>query len=663
MKFEEYKRLVDEVWRHNRLYYEEHNPEISDEAFDGLLRKVKEIEKEHPEWVQETSPTQKVMESFTEGFATVQHKAPMLSLDNTYSAEELRDFIQRMIKWLGKKDVSFSVELKMDGIAISALYEKGKLVRGATRGDGKRGDDVTAGMRTIESLPYELKGSHIPDLLDIRGEVFMTHEVFKRQNEAKKEAGEPLWANPRNAAAGSLKLKDPNEVAKRGLSIVFYGIVEKSDGMPESQHDVHSLLEKYGLPTLPMARLCHSEEEILAFAASVKEKRIHLPFDIDGIVVKVDSLFEQKKLGAKGKSPRWAVAYKFAAERGITHLLGITVQVGRTGVLTPVAELEPVVVAGSTIARATLHNQDEIERLDIRIGDFVFLEKGGDVIPKIVGVDLSLRPVHVKKWAMPKKCPSCGSEVVHEAGGVAVRCPNFRHCKEQRLRRILYFAGKEAMDIEHLGVKVVEQLFEKGFIEKPSDLFRLTEKELSQLDGYKDKSIHNLLASLQKSKDVSFPKFIMSLGIPFVGAGTAELLAKKAINVDTLLSLTRRDLLSIEGVGDKVADACLSYFSDPDNQTEITALLALGVTPQKMNHKTFVDHPFKDKTFVLTGTLHEYTRDTAAKLIKERGGMVTGSVTKKTNYLLVGEDAGSKLDKAKELGIPLLDESYFKQLL
>lgn len=660
---EEYEKLCEEIWYYNKRYYKDHISEISDEKYDLLLRQLEEIEKIHPEWITPSSPSQRVGEATTTGFQTVTHQVPMLSLANTYSKDEVEDFLKRMEKLTGKKGLVYSCELKMDGIAVSVSYEKGRYVRGLTRGDGKQGDDVTANIKTISNLPLRLYGTDIPDFLEIRGEVFMPHHVFKRLNLLKVQNQEEPWANPRNAAAGSLKLLDPQEAARRNLSIVFYGIAENSAIQLKSQFDIHFYLENLGLPVLHQAAKCHSLEEIWNFAEKVREMRKTFPFDIDGIVIKLDDLREQKRIGYTGKNPRWAVAYKFAAEQAVTKIKDITVQVGRTGVLTPVAELEPVFLAGSTISRATLHNEDEIIRKDIRIGDLVVIEKGGDVIPKVASVDFSLRLPDSRPWKMPDFCPSCHSPIARVAGEVAVRCINVENCPEQSLRRIIYFAGKDAFDIENMGEKVVEQLFNKGFIKKPSDIFTLTEEQLYQLDSFKEKSVHNLLTSINKAKEISLSRFIMGLGIKHVGTGTAELLAEKAGEIEVLAGMSREALMQIEGVGEKVAGAIEEYFLDPENRQEMENLLKNGVKPQSIQVKTFDGHPFHNKSFVLTGTLESYTRNAAAGLIKERGGKVIDSVSKKTDYILAGDSPGSKLEKGRILGITILSEEEFTRML
>lgn len=663
MTFEDYERLCAEIWEHNRLYYIEAKPAISDKEFDKLMRELEEIEKKHPEWISPSSPTQRVNEGLSEGFESVEHQIPMLSLANTYSKEEIADFIKRMHKLVEKPAVAFSCELKMDGIAISAIYEKGVFVRGVTRGDGRQGDDITLNMRTIASLPLRLYGKDIPEFLEVRGEVFMPHAVFAALNASRSDLNEPLWANPRNAAAGSLKLLDPQEAVRRNLSIVFYGVAENSIVSLSSQYSSHAFLHKLGLPTLRLHALCHSLEEIWEFADKVNKIRPHLDFDIDGIVIKVDDLREQKRLGNTAKNPRWAVAYKFAAEQATTTILDITVQVGRTGVLTPVAELVPVFVAGSTISRATLHNAEEVQRKDIRIGDIATIEKGGDVIPKVVSVNAALRQPGTQPWEMPKQCPSCGADIVRAAGEVAMRCPNSLHCPDQNLGRIIHFVGKDSMDIENLGEKIVEQLVVRGFVKKVSDIYRLQPEQLYQLDGFKDKSVHNLVTSIEKSKDVTLERFIMALGIKHVGTGTAELLAKKAGSIEALMTMTVEDLMSIEGIGEKVAGAIVEYFSQKINVDEINSLLLLGVKPRQQKAVSYKGHAFNEKTFVLTGTLTAYTRQAAAGLIKERGGKVTDSVSKKTDFVVAGESAGSKLDKANALGIRILTEEEFTKML
>jgi len=659
--YERYQQLCKEVWEHNRRYYVEHMPAISDEEFDFLLKEIERIEEKHPEWTLPDSPARRVGEELTEGFETVEHKVPMLSLQNTYSEEEVEDFIQRIERMSGVSNHRFCTELKMDGIAVTLIYEKGVFIRGMTRGDGKRGDDITVNLKTIRSLPLRIYGD-VPDLLEVRGEVFMPRSTFQKLNEEKEAEGAEPWANPRNAAAGSLKLLDPKLAAKRGLKIFFFGIAQQEPEKVGSQFDAHRYLNRLGFPTTPEVALSSNLEEIFQFAERIEKSRNTLPYEIDGIVIKLDRFQDQRRLGSTGKNPRWAIAYKFSAEKAKTKVLGIIVQVGRTGVLTPVAELKPVFLAGSTISRATLHNEDEVKRKDIRVGDTVVIEKGGDVIPKVDRVVEEERPEDAFRWEMPKQCPICGSEVVRPSKEVAVRCPN-PSCQQQHLRKLIYFAGKSGMDIEHLGEKVVTQLFEKGLLKSPSDFFRLDEEKLSEVDGYKEKSVQNVLNSLEESKEVSLHRFIMALGIPHVGSGVAELIAAKAGDVERLLKMSKEELTAIEGIGEKVADAVTGFFQQKENRQEIQDLLLLGVKPKKRTVKTYTEHPFQGKTFVLTGTLSHYTRQSASSLIKERGGKVTGTVSKNTDYVVYGENPGSKKDKAEKLGVSLLSEKEFENSL
>lgn len=659
----EYEKLCETIWEHNRHYFIENAPVISDLEFDKLFRLLVEIEKEHPEWIFPGSPTQRVGGSAVGGFPVLPHAVPMLSLANTYSSDELKEFVERMERLLHRKHIVFETELKMDGIAVSVRFENGLLVRALTRGNGIEGDDITSNIKTIASLPLQLKRP-FPKILEARAEIYMSKEVFAELNRKNHQEGKPLFANPRNAAGGSLKLLDPREVAARRLSIAFYGLAEFDAELEiRTQYDSIDFLRSLGLPVVHDFALCASFEEVWQFAQNVEKKRKSLPFEIDGVVVKVDDLAAQKKLGVTGKNYRWAVAYKFSAERAETKISDITVQVGRTGTLTPVAELEPVHVSGSTVSRATLHNEDEVIRKDIRIGDFVFIEKAGDVIPAVVEVNKEKRPSHTHPWRMPKHCPACGADVVRAENEVAVRCPNKSGCPAQELRRIFFFVSKAGMDIDHLGEKIVTQLIEKGFVKRISDIYRLTEKELYQLKNFKEKAVHNVLNSIEKSKDVSLAQFIMALGIKHVGAETADLLAKRAGGLGELLNMQEEDLLNIDGIGPKVAHSILEYFSDEENLAEIARLLELGVRPKVKKVQSFQGHSFQGKTFVLTGGLEHYTRDHASSLIRERGGKVTGSVSKSTDYVLAGADPGSKLEKALKLGVTVLSEEEFVKLL
>jgi DNA ligase (NAD+) len=658
---QEYIELVHELIEHDKHYYDEAKPLISDYEYDQLMHRLIAYEKAHPDQTHPNSPTHRVSEAPTAGFKQEAHRVPMMSLNNTYSKEEVGDFLKRVDKLLEKKQVHFCCELKMDGTSISLTYEKGHLTRALTRGNGKVGDDVTANIKTIGSVPLKLTGSHFPDFLEIRGEVYMSLKTFHELNTQREEEGLEPFANPRNAAAGSLKLLDPKEVAKRKLNLVAYAIAG-SDAF-DTQHEVQTNLRKWGLPVAREkdVAVCATLDEIMDFADKVLKEREHLSFEIDGIVIKVDELKYHDLLGVTGKAPRYAVAYKFAPEQVLTKVNGITVQVGRTGVLTPVAELEPVFLSGSTISRATLHNGEEVARKDIRVGDFVVIEKAGDVIPQVVKVDFHKRSRESHPWHMPKHCPICHTAVVHLKGEVAVRCPN-EHCGAQGVRRIIYFASKHAMDIEHMGEKVVEQLVEKKLIHRISDIYRLDEKALATLDGFKEKSIQNLLMSIEASKKCTLARFLMGLGIKHVGSETAELIAESAGSIEAVMEMREEDLLNIDGIGEKMAKAIVDFFSRADSKEEIALLLKAGVCPE-VRTKKITGHFFSGKTFVLTGTLREFSREDATKFIKERGGKVAGSVSKKTDFVLVGDEPGSKYEKAKELKVCILSEEQFKNYL
>ncbi|MEX0962258.1 MAG: NAD-dependent DNA ligase LigA [Simkaniaceae bacterium] len=659
-----YQKLIEEVHKHDLLYYIECKPILSDHSYDLLIKKIEKIEKEHPEWVLPSSPTQRIGETLSGGFQHVKHKTPMLSLSNTYSRDEVADFFKRVKKMLPNQELEFSCELKMDGIAVSLIYEKGGLQKSLTRGNGQVGDDITSNMRTIASCPLKLHGNSIPETLEVRGEVFMPKEVFLKLNQEKEESGEAPWANPRNAAAGSLKLLDPSIAFKRRLGLVCYGVAEQNPVIITHQSKTRSALKKLGLPTFDAKHtaLISTLDELFTFIEKVEKSRHQLPFEIDGIVIKVDEIKLWDRVGATAKSPRWATAYKFPPEQEKTVIKSITIQVGRTGVLTPVAELEPISVAGSLISRATLHNEEEIMRKDIRVGDHVIIEKGGDVIPKVVEVDKSLRPQSSKPWKMVDVCPSCGAKVIKREGEVAVRCPQTKTCPAQGMRRILFFVGKNAMDIENLGQKVVLKLVEKNKIQSLPDIYRLQAQDLEEIEGFKEKSIHNLLSAIEKSKKKPLSRFILALGIPFVGKTAAELLAEYAGSLKKLLELSENELVHIDGIGEKMAQSVVAFFQDPSHKEEVEELLNCGVSPLQPKMK-MKGHSFEGKTFVLTGGLEKYTRVEVIELIKERGGRVSGSVSKKTDYVLVGEDPGSKYEKAVKLGVKTLTEEEFIKML
>ncbi len=660
--YAEYKELVEMMIAHDRHYYDEALPVISDYEYDQLMIRLREYEANHPDQIIPSSPSLRVAEAPTTGFEQKAHMVPMLSLANTYSEEEVGDFLKRIFKLTEKNELDFCCELKMDGTAVSLRYKNGQLFHALTRGNGRSGDDITANIKTIKTVPLELQGSNYPEDFEVRGEVFLTLASFHAINQERQEQGLEIFANPRNAAAGSLKILDPSIVEKRRLNLLCYSIAEGQSPVKE-QLEVHLQLKKWGFPIAELnnLRLARSQRDIMEFAEEIHKKRDHLPFEIDGIVVKVNDLAYHDILGTTGKTPRYAMAYKFAPEKAKTKILDITVQVGRTGILTPVAELEPVFLSGSTISRATLHNQDEITRKDIRIEDIVLIEKGGDVIPKVVSVDLANRRHSNGAWYMPKNCPICHAEVHKSQEEVAFRCTN-PLCTAQVMRRIIYFASKYAMDIEHMGEKVVEQLVEKGLVTRKSDIYRLTAADLVQIEGFKEKSIYNLLNSIEASKNCSLARFIMGLGCPYVGTETAQELANATRDIHVLMNMREEEFRAIQGIGDKTAAAIYTFFQQKEHREEIEELLICGVRLQKMGEKK-INPAFSGKTFVLTGTLTGYSRDEIASLIKERGGKVSGSVSKNTDYVIVGFDPGSKYKKALELGIVILTEEQFELLL
>ncbi len=660
--YEDYLKLIDQLRHHDFLYYIKCQPEISDYAYDQLYRKLLDTEKKHPSWVIPSSPSQSIQDSSHSGFKQKLHTAPMLSLANTYNQEEVEEFIHRVKKGLEKEHVEFCCELKMDGLAVSIRYENGVLVRALTRGDGKTGDDVTHNMKAIATLPFRLKGDSIPKVLEIRGEVFMPRSIFRKLNEEKKRKNEELYANPRNAAAGSLKLLDYKEVYARGLQVVGYGIIEDSDHQVDSQYLVHDRLKSLGIPSFHSEhRLkARSLQEIFEFADRIEKERPTLDYDIDGIVIKLDRIKWQDQLGFTAKIPRFAVAYKFHAEKAETVIEAVTFQVGRTGVITPVAELKPVFLAGSTISRATLHNFDEVKRKDIHIYDQVVIEKGGDVIPKVVEVNRAKRPKQAEPVQEPSLCPSCHHRLQKDHELVALRCLNHEDCPMQNLRKLIYFASKDGMEIEEMGKKVVEKLVESGKLKSFSDFFLLEQEDFLELPGFQEKSARNLYERIQKAKKTTLPKLLGAIGIPHVGKQMADLLAEKFEGLDQLGLASREELLSIEGVGEKVADAILDYFQDAGHKKELKRLIEFGVEIQLPKKKTNrKESLFLDKTVVLTGTLQHFKRKEAEDLLKELGAKVSASVSKSTDYVIYGEEPGSKLDKARLLNVKTLSESEF----
>lgn len=669
--YEEYEGLCDEVWRHNRLYFQDMRPEISDDAYDALVKQLEAIEKEHPEWISDTSPTQRIGEKPLEGFKDVIHSQPMLSLEKAFTEEELTDYYNRILKLLEVKQVDLTGELKIDGLAISVTYEKGHFARAVTRGDGRVGSEVTQNLKTLRSLPLRLAATHMPDHLELRGEVFLPKKAFEKMNEERASLQLPLWANPRNAAAGSIKLLDPREVSKRSdLTVLFYGVADASKEVPRSQFELYTYFQKLGLPTalsyikdIPSVIKAKSPQEVLEWAKMIAKERENLPFAIDGVVIKIDDRDAGERTGSTGKHPRGAIAYKFSAEQAWTYVRYIAVYVGRTGVMTPVAELEPVFLAGSTISRATLHNFDEVMRKDVRPGDYVCIEKGGDVIPKVVAVDRHKRSAESSTWVPPTHCPSCGTALVKDPYEVAFRCPNKEGCPDQMAKRFIHFASKQGLDIEHLGEKVMQQLLIHGFVRKYSDIFSLTKEQLIELDGFKDKSVTNLLTSIQAAKKTTLARLIMALGIRYVGKETAETIASRVKHIEKLFTMTESDFLACEGIGEKVAASLVDYFQNPENRQEIQQLLAHGLTFEEATRLFDTSHPLFDKTICITGTLSSMSRNEAIAKIVALGARSSDTVSKKVDFLIVGAEAGSKLEKAKKLGVQTLSEDEFLKLV
>ena len=652
--------LRRDVEEHNRRYYEEAAPTISDREYDQLYRELVDLETKYPQFASADSPTRRVGGRPLKQFAQIKHPAPMLSLDNTYSEEELREFYARITRLLPKETILLVIEPKVDGVAVSLLYEHGELRYAATRGDGTTGDDITQNVLTIRSVPRRLKAK-APALLEVRGEIFMDKRGFEKLNADRIEQGLPVFANPRNAAAGSLKQLDPAIVATRPLGIILYGTGVHQGLDLEKHSELFPLLERLGLPHSERWWTASSVEAMLDAIHELDAVRRDFRYQTDGAVVKVDSFAQRHKLGFTAKSPRWAIAFKYEAERVETKLRDIMIQVGRTGVLTPVAVLEPVFVSGSTVSRATLHNEEELVRKDIRIGDTVVVEKAGEVIPAVVAVRTDLRTGAEKKFPMPKVCPECGSRVMKDPAQVAVRCVNAQ-CPAQVRRRIEHFASRGAMDIEGFGEVMVGQLVAGGMVRDVADIYRLDREKLSRLERTGEKSISNLLAAIEHSKTRPLWRLIFGLGILHVGETSSRQLADHFQPIDALMSATAEELQRIRDVGEVVGASIYQFFQEPHNRELIRRLKDLGMRPTVEQRSSASDSPLAGTSWVITGTLSQ-PRDEIAELIISGGGKVTGSVSKKTTYLLAGEDAGSKLAKAKQFGVKIIDEEEFRRLI
>jgi DNA ligase (NAD+) len=653
------KELRAAIDHHSYRYHVLDDPEIADAEYDALVGELMEIEESYPDLVTPDSPTQRVGAPPSDLFAPVRHRSPMMSLDNCFSLEELLAWGKRVERAIGTA-TGFVTELKMDGIAVNLIYEDGAFFKGATRGDGRTGEDITANLKTVRAVPLKLR-ANAPKVIEVRGEVYMRTDDFEKLNTKLGEQGHKTFANPRNAAAGSLRQKDPHVTADRSLSLVCHGIGYVEGVRFRSHSESLETLRRLGLRTNPESRLVENLDEVYEFCVHWEEHRHDVPYEIDGVVVKVDSIAQQEELGYTAKAPRWSIAYKFPPEERTTLLKDIFASVGRTGVVTPFANLETVFVGGVNITTATLHNEDEVARKDVRPDDTVIVRRAGDVIPEVVGPVLSKRPKDAKPWRMPKKCPSCGSRLVRNEGEAATRCVNVYECPAQSRERIFHFASRGGMDIEGLGYQTIITLLEKGWLRDVSDIYFLKPEQLAELEGWGDKSITNLMNAIEESRTRPLEAFLRALGIPHVGGAASQILAEEVGSLEKLETMTAEDLEAIEGIGPIIAEAIAAYFAEKRNRDVLARLREGGVEPAPpAPRKT---GPLEGKTFVLTGSLEDFTRSQAQNEIEERGGKVTSNVSKKTDYVVVGENPGSKYDKALSLGVETIDEDGLKKLL
>lgn len=655
--------LREQINYHNTRYYVYDAPEITDAEYDRLLRELQGLEEKYPQLVTSDSPTQRVGASPVKEFGEVRHSLPMLSLDNALNEEELGHFDRRVRERLDVSEVVYVAEPKLDGLAVSLIYENGILVSGATRGDGTTGENITHNVRTIPSIPLKLQGSKFPSVLEIRGEVYMPKKGFEELNNSARENGEKVFANPRNAAAGSLRQLDPKITALRPLAMISYGIgVVEDAAAPNEYSDILEWVQGFGLVISPERLVVNGVKGCMKYYDRLLEQRNTLPYEIDGVVFKVNDIRQQQKLGFVSRAPRWAIAHKFPAQEEITRLLGIEFQVGRTGALTPVASLEPVSVGGVTVSSASLHNMDEIIRLDVHKGDTVIVKRAGDVIPKIVSVVLDKRPKDAEKIELPEECPVCRSAVLKEEGGVIIRCTAGLYCEAQQKETIKHFASRRAMDIEGLGDKLVEQLVDGGLIHNPADLFVLQKDELSSLERMGEKSAGNLFSALEKSKKTSLARFIFSLGIREVGEATAQSLANYYGGLRKIKDASIESLQQVPDIGPVVAENIVNFFKQEDNLEVIEKLLIVGVEWPRPDI-TQQAKSLSGKVFVLTGTMEKLSRDKAKELLQALGAKVSGSVSSKTNYVVAGEKPGSKLEKARKLGVEVISEQDLLKML
>ena len=654
------RQLEDMLEYHSRKYYIDNAPEISDFEFDTLLRELQDLEAQHPDEVNPNSPTKRVGSDITNSFKSVEHRYPMLSLANTYSSEELGEWIDRITKEIG--EVEFVAELKFDGTAISLTYENGALSRAVTRGDGRRGDDVTDNVRTIATIPLRLMGEGYPSLFEIRGEIYMPYASFDKLNTEREAQGEPLLANPRNAAAGTLKQQSSQVVARRGLACTLYHIA--GDNLPSDTHYGNLMAAReWGFPVSSHIKVCRTRKEIEEFIAYWDTERKSLPYATDGIVIKVNDYAYQRTLGTTAKAPRWAVAYKFQAERALTRLRSVDFQVGRTGAITPVANLDPVQLAGTVVKRASIHNAQQIAALDIRLGDMVYVEKGGEIIPKITEVELSERPAESKPFEYITHCPECGAELVRYEGEAKHYCPNTAECKPQIIGRISHFVSRKAMDIEGLGGETIELLWENGLLRDISDIYSLDPIQLAALPRLGDKSAANIMEGIRRSKEVTFERVLFALGIRFVGETTAKYLAGHFLSLDAIASATTEELAEAEEVGSKIAVAITEYFAQEHNRNIIERLRSAGLRFEAAA-KSLASEALKGKNVVISGKFVGRSRDDMKALVEAHGGKCLAAVSANVDFIVAGENMGpAKLQKAEKLGITILDEERFMALI
>lgn len=656
--------LTNKVNYHNDLYYQKSNPEISDYEFDQLLEQLNTLERQFPELKFPDSPTQRVGGTITKEFENVAHQYPMLSLGNTYSIEELKEFDARVAKGLDGDPFEYFCELKFDGVSISIIYENGFLTKAITRGDGVRGDDVTANVKTIRSIPLRISAKDIPVKFEVRGEIFLSKIAFAKLNKEREDIGEETYANARNTASGSIKMQDSREVAKRKLDCYLYYLLGENLGVDTHEQSI-AKLEAWGFNVSPTYKKCKTIEEVKEYIDSWENERAQLPLDTDGVVIKVNNLEQQQQLGFTAKIPRWAIAFKYKAQSLSTRLNNIVYQVGRTGAITPVAELEPIQLAGTTVKRASLHNANEISRLDLRVGDYVFVEKGGEIIPKVTAVDLSQRTADSIPVDYITHCPECGTELVRVEGEANHYCPNDKGCPPQIKGKIEHFIQRKAMDIDSLGEKTIGQLFELKLIKTPADLYDLTKEDLTKLDGFKELSINNLLSGIEKSKQVDFESVLFAIGIRYVGKTVAEKLAKHFKTMDALMVANYEALLTAPEVGEKIAQSVVAFFTNEENKKETERLKNAGLQMESSQQEPEkLSNILNAKTFVISGVFQKYERDQLKDVIIANGGKVLSSISGKLNYLLAGENMGpAKLEKAEKLGVKIISEEEFDRML